>query len=482
MAYFSPLNPVPSGISDYSEDLLPSLAHYAQVDLFLTGSQPAPTNSKISGGFVCQPISKFEAHAQSYDAWLFHMGNSAAHTQIYQLLQQHKGNQRNFLVLHDFVLHHFLIGYYLNRGKVQDYVRLMTASYGQAGERVAQQVIHGKLPHALFEFPLSNAAIEAAHAVIVHSQYAANLIRQRHPTTRVGVVRMGVPLLPLVAQKTARARLGLPPDEFVLVSLGHLNPYKRLDSALWAFKSFVREFPNSRYILVGSLSPNYDVKAMIRALGLENKVQVVGFASDTIYNDYLYASDVCVNLRYPTAGETSASLLRIMGAARPVLVSRTGTFNELPDDVCIKVDVDEAEEELLLEYLRLLKRDEALRLQIGWQARHYVATQARLEDAAYDYYEFICQVMELPLEFSRPVAKEDLAQESYPFTTNKSQFALSGEKEISGQETLPTNNILTGQAGLIGEVAQAVLELGIAEEAASLLDVAAALDFVGCGV
>ncbi len=473
LAYFSPLNPVQSGISDYSEDLLPSLAHYAGIDLFLDNSQPAPTNPQITGAFACKSASKFEAQAQSYDAWLFHMGNSAAHTHIYQLLQRHKGEPRNFLVLHDYVLHHFLIGYYLNRGKVQDYVRLMTASYGQEGERVAQQVIRGKLPQALFEFPLSDGAIEAAHAVIVHSKYAANLIHLRHPTKLVGVVRMGVPLLPLIEQKTARTRLGLPLDEFVLVSLGHLNPYKRLDSALWAFKSFVREFPRSRYILVGSLSPNYDVKAMIRALGLENKVQVVGFASDTTYNDYLYASDVCVNLRYPTAGETSASLLRIMGAGRPVLVSRTGTFDELPDEVCVKVDVDEAEEELLLEYLRLLKRDERLRTQIGWQARRYVATQARLEDAAYDYYQFLCQTLQQPLEFSRPALDESLAQAGYPPETVRSQYFLSWEKETSATSKPET--------GLVGEVAQAALELGMVEDATSLQEIAAALDFVGPG-
>ena len=34
IAYCSPVNPVPSGISDYSEELLPYLAQYADITLF----------------------------------------------------------------------------------------------------------------------------------------------------------------------------------------------------------------------------------------------------------------------------------------------------------------------------------------------------------------------------------------------------------------------------------------------------------------
>jgi len=41
IAYFSPLNPQKSGISDYSEELLPHLARYFDIDLFVDGYQPS---------------------------------------------------------------------------------------------------------------------------------------------------------------------------------------------------------------------------------------------------------------------------------------------------------------------------------------------------------------------------------------------------------------------------------------------------------
>jgi len=465
LAYFSPLNPIQSGISDYSEDLLPWLARYAEIDLYLDSYQP--TNRKLTEHFAIYPASRFQKQVGRYDTFLFHMGNSAAHAYIYQALQETAGE--GILVLHDYVLHHFLIGQYLNRGKALEYVRLMGRTYGPEGEATAREVIKGKLPEALFRYPLCSEVIEAAKAVLVHSQYARNLIRQSHPTKSVGIARMGVPLPELVARSEARARLGLPLGEFIVVSLGHLNPYKRLDSALWAFKAFSRDYPNSRYILVGSPSPNYDVKAMIQALGLEAKTQVVGYAGEDAYRDYLAAADICLNLRYPTAGETSASLLRIMGAARPVIVSRTGTFEELPDEVCVKVDVDDAEEELLLEYLRLLAAQPDLREQLGDNARRFVAQLHRPGDAAYDYYLFLSQVLgrEPRLE---PIPVTEAEEQVNPALVLPEVIETLTEEELAPERPL--------DEGLLGEVAQAIAELGLGEDDPLLAEFAQTIKFV----
>ena len=484
LAYFSPLNPVQSGISDYSEELLPALARYAEIDLYL--DDYVPTNAAIKAQFRVWPAARYSRQADRYDTTLFHMGNSAAHAVIYKNLLDRPG--RGVLVLHDFVLHHFLIGQYLNRGRAAEYVRQMTRRYGQAGETVAREVIKGKLASVLFDYPLNEGAIEAAQAVLVHSQYSRRLIEAAYPSKMIGVARMGVPLPPLTDRAEARARLGLDPAEFVLVSLGHLNPYKRLDSVLWAFRAFRREYPRSRFVLVGSPSPNYNVRAMIEALGLTDSVHLVGYASSEVAADYLAASDCCVNLRYPTAGETSASLLRILGAARPVLVSRTGAFAELPDDICIKVDVDDAEEELLLEYLRLLARRPDLRQALGHNARRYVAEAARLPDAAHDYYEFLCRLL------NRPAAISGIRDQGSG--TRDQGSGISGEQSTihNLQSTIPEEEVrgqkseVSGEQSVIynlqstilpGEVAQAAVEIGLDEDDPTLVSVAEALRFIG---
>lgn len=467
LAYFSPLNPIQSGISDYSEELLPALARYADLDLYLDNYTPA--TQEIAARFNIYPASKFARQSGRYDNYLFHMGNSAAHAYIYKTLLNTHG--KGILVLHDFVLHHFMIGQYLNHGQAAEYIRQMGRFYGPEGEAIAREVIKGKFAESLFKYPFNEAAIEAAQAVLVHSRYAQSRIHEKYPAKPVGIARMGVPLPPLVTRESARVRLGLPQDEFILVSLGHLNPYKRLDSAFWAYRAFRREYPRSRFVLVGSPSTNYDVKSMISALGLTNSVHLTGYASMAELQDYTAAADCCVNLRYPTAGETSASLLRIMGAGRPVMVSRTGAFEELPDDCVIKVNVDDTEEELLLEYLRLLARDPDLAGEIGRNARRYVETHARLGDAAYDYYKFICQVLgkepDLPYvpDPAPPVSKViEPEPVKHPSTLGHAGAFLEDKEELSpGWD----------------EIAQAAAEIGLEETDPALEKIARAARFAG---
>ncbi|MEO8289202.1 MAG: glycosyltransferase family 4 protein [Chloroflexota bacterium] len=390
LAYFSPLNPIQSGISDYSEELLTALAgatvggRAVDIDLFLDKGYK-PSNREISAQFDLLAGRDFGRVASSYDSVVYQMGNSPAHAYIYEALLKHPG----VVVMHEFILHHLRIWMALNGGRRKEYVGLMERRYGEEGREAARRVMLGQFPEALFKYPLSDEVIERASGIIVHSKYMEGLVRGVRPDVPLSVAPMGVPLPPLIPKDVARARLGLDNDLFLVTSVGHLNPYKRVSATLRAFKALLMEVPNSLYLLVGSKSPNYDPTLQIEMLELSDKVKSTGYVSQEDLPYYLAASDVCLNLRFPTAGETSASLLRIMGAGVPVLVSRTGSFEELPDDAAGKIDIGDIEEELLLEYLLLLARRPDLRAAMSEAARRYVAEQHTLEGAARGYLEFL---------------------------------------------------------------------------------------------
>jgi hypothetical protein len=62
-------------------------------------------------------------------------------------------------------------------------------------------------------------------------------------------------------------------------------------------------------------------------------VTLHGFVPEETLITALDAAHLALNLRYPSAGEASASQLRIWNHALPSLVTRTGWYASLPEDV-----------------------------------------------------------------------------------------------------------------------------------------------------
>ncbi len=457
IAFFSPLNPKQSGISDYSEELLEAMdgatvgSSPVDIDLFIDRGY-SPSNSRIVSKLDVLPERSFGRLASGYDAVIYQMGNSSAHAYIYEELLQYPG----VVVLHEFILHHLRIWMTLNGGRRKEYIGLMERRYGEEGREAARRVMLGQFPEALFKYALSDEVIEKAAGIIVHSRHMEGLVRQVRPDVPLRVVPMGVPLPPVIPKHVARARLGVDPDTFLVTSVGHLNPYKRVSATLRAFKALLMEVPNALYLLVGSRSPNYDPSLQIEMLDLSDKVKSTGYVSQEELPLYLAASDVCLNLRFPTAGETSASLLRIMGAGVPVLVSRTGSFEELPDDAAGKIDIGDIEGELLLEYLLWLARRPDVRQAMSESARRYVAEHHTLEGAARGYLEFL-------------VGLRGTGESVHVPQTNYELRVMNYDLSISSN---PQSVIRNPQStdGPIAILAEAAAELGITEKDDTILD------------
>jgi glycosyltransferase involved in cell wall biosynthesis len=387
IAYASPLNPAPSGISDYSEELLPYLAQYAEIIPYVD-DELRPSNAELVRCLHVRPLGRLERdhRRQPYDAIVYHMGNSQVHAAIWRTMRRVPG----VVALHELVLHHFMLGYAaMVQRDVERYRAEAIRRYGAEGERVAALMMRGRFVDAAFDLPFCEAALDASEGVIAHSRYVLGHVAALRPGLPAAHVPMGVPLPPAIPRDAARARLGLPSDALILASFGHINPYKRVDAVLRALRVLRAEHPNARYLLVGSVSPAYDVRAVIGRAGLGDAVMVTGYVDRGAFEDYVAAADICINLRHPTAGETSASLLRLLGAGKPTLVTASGSFAELPPGVAAQVDLDRSEGDLILAYCRLLAARPEIAAAMGASARAYVAREHMLDGAAQGYMRFL---------------------------------------------------------------------------------------------
>lgn len=379
IAYASPLRPQASGVSDYSAELLPHLAR--AFDITLATDNLTPTDPALAS-FPKIDLRALETRAQSFDAIVYHIGNAPLFANFYESARHVPG----VIVLHDVVLHHLRAWQTLERGNASAYFDALHAAYG---ETLAAQAQQNLAAINRFELPLSEELLRAARGVIVHSAYAAQFVRRAAPGIPVAQVPMGIPPTTKISMPAARAGVGIDDDTFVVSAFGEVHPHKRISVALEAFAEFLARHPDARLCLIGAASPNYDVVTILRALRIEHAVQRIGFVPLETYQNYIAASDVCLNLRYPSAGETSASLLRLLGAGKTTFVTRTGAYAELPDEICVKIEPDAHEKQLLVEYLEYFIRRPDAREQIGSRARAYVDENHTLAQTARGYAEFL---------------------------------------------------------------------------------------------
>jgi glycosyltransferase involved in cell wall biosynthesis len=355
--FVTPLPPLPTGIAQYSRDLLDALAGRWPLDVIPEpGSDPAIRRSFLDG----VPT-------------IFQIGNSGFH----RLAYRHGLREAGVLVLHDVSLHHGRSGELLRSGGA-GYLKIMREQYGDAGARAVRDILAGRSIDDIGAFPLSEDYIERALVTVVHSQYARRLVERHVPEASIVVVPMGVPLPALVDQTAARRALGIPETAFTVASITHVNPNKRIPVVLRAMRRLIVHEPDAILVIAGSVAPGIDLRRQISLLNLDRNVRLLGYVSDDQARLVARAADACINLRYPSAGETSASLLRLLGAGRPVLVTDDAPMAEFPRDAVLPVPVDRFEDEMVADLLLLLARNDALRTEAGRAARAFIEREHSL--------------------------------------------------------------------------------------------------------
>ena len=450
VAFFSPLPPERSGISDYSRELLPFLSRWMDIHLFVDDYTISDHDFEQSFPVWSYRDFPWRWAYHGYDCVVYQMGNNRVHRYMYPYISRFPG----VLVLHDQVLHHFLLGAAFEEGSPGVYMREMTYAYGDAGTRMAWDVLTGGRPAPLFQLPLSERSVNASLAVVAHSRYLADWVHQVAPGVPVRVVQMGIALPEAPgAIDAVRKSLGLPQKSVVLASFGEATHHKRIPSVLDAVAQLLLDNMDVYYVVVGNVAPDLDIVGAARNLGIANKVRVTGHVSNQEYQEYLTAVDVCVNLRFPTAGENSASALKSMAAGLPTIVSDVGANAELPDSVCFKLPVDAMESHLLAGVLRHLASHPEQRTKLGQQARQYVSERHSLTQAAQGYASFLEQLVR------RPDLQENLSLK--PGTRGSDAASLMA---VDDPGRIPTDSLL------LADVAGAMGELGFRRRDLGLLD------------
>ncbi|MEA2236982.1 MAG: hypothetical protein QOC81_1706 [Thermoanaerobaculia bacterium] len=319
IALYSPLPPTRTGVAHYASMLLPALREKIDVVTVSEGQEATGTR-------------------------LYFLGNNPHHAWIYAEAMKTPG----VIVLHDLVLHHLIVEMTLARGDVEGYVVALTANHGEAGAAWARgraTGLHSEMGN--FLLPASVDVANRSRAVLVHNHYAADRLRSFGVTAPIHVVPH--PFEPQPAARgrrdAVRAQHGFTNDDRVIGLFGFLTSAKRSDVVLAAFAQARAREKRLHLLVVGEPAPNVDVDAL-RGDG----ITFTGYVPDEEFAAYFAAVDRLVNLRYPSAGETSGTLIRAFEAGKPVAVSDYAQFAELPDDCAVKIPFGDSEVSVLANF------------------------------------------------------------------------------------------------------------------------------------
>ncbi len=340
--FFSPLPPARTGVADYSAALLRALAKIGEV------------RTNDAGADVC----------------LYHLGNNRLHREIYQRALASPG----VAVLHDAVLHHFLLGELSEAQYIAEFVY----NYGAWNEDLARGLWRRRARSATdpeyFNYPMLKRVAERSRAVVVHNPAAARMVLDHTPGAVVHEIPhlFEPPEFPAPAEVIRlRQELGLAPRVFLFGVFGHLRESKRLLSVLRAFER-VRHQAEMALLVAGDFSSSDLERAARPLIDAARGILRVPYQPEAGFWRHALATDACINLRYPAAGETSGISIRLMGAAKPVLMSAGPETSGFPESACLRVDPGVAEEDLLAEYMLWLARFPQDAQAIGQRAAAYI--------------------------------------------------------------------------------------------------------------
>lgn len=413
VAMVSPLPPSKSGIADYAATLAEHLRELVELDVISAVGTP------------WDPAR--------YDVLLYQMGNNPWHAFVYELALEHPG----VVVLHEANLHHLIVELTIRRGRWDAY--LAELEYDGGAEAVAhgRRVKAGEVGPDYEGVPMLRRLLERSRALVVHSRYVAERAREAGFRGPIACIPHGA-WIPETDRMAYRARLGLDETTPLIGIFGHLKPYKRISESLRAFRRLVRLEPRARMILVGEPHPDLPLAPLLRSLDLEAQVRVLGYTPLKHFTGYMAACDVVLNLRYPTVGETSGSLLRALGLGKAVLVSDVGAFSELPDEVCLKVSVGPGEEDLIFEYLNLLVSRPDLARALGERARAWVEKECAWPLVARRYASFLEAVVE-GKEWEPPAAPAPPAPPPVVESPPNAEYVLAWTPDPEAREYVETH-------------------------------------------
>ncbi|MCR9104914.1 MAG: glycosyltransferase [Gammaproteobacteria bacterium] len=367
LALVAPMPPTPSGIANYCAEILPALA--AHYDITLVVEDPSALAFESSCYTAVVSHAAFARGEAPVERIMYHFGNSSFHYDYFSMIKARPG----VVVLHDIYLGDCIISAFETFGQTQ-LLQAIYLSHGWA----ALQDCRGSLHASIALYPACGALFQDGYGVIVHNHFALDslgLFFSKDILERTVSIPLAREIRALPQRAAARRQLGIESDTLVFSSFGLINHNKCIEELLNAWEAAgLASDATVRLRLVGNCGdPTLAKKLLDRIAQMPQPANVTytGFVDNNTYDAALAATDIAIQLRRNSRGESSAALLDCMAAGLPTIVNAHGSMTEVPPGTTITIADDFTLDALgdALQHAQRLVHDKT---DMGVRARQFV--------------------------------------------------------------------------------------------------------------
>ena len=420
LAWFSPWLPDRSGIAGRSAEVVPLLAARGHgIDVFVDERRVpalrAGDEAPRGGDVRVQSAHDFvwRAARGQYDLVIYQLGNSRLHEFIWPYLFRWPG----LAVLHDARLHHARGRALLRSRRVEDYRTEFSWSHPDAGAEAAELAISGFGGVYYYQWPMTRAVVESSRLTASHSRGGVAALSGDWPDRPIEYLALGEGRATPVAEPVRarrRASLGISASTVLFGVFGSLTAEKRVIQILRAFAATRARTPDVHLVLVGGQDGSIDLPSLSIELGIHEGLSIIDSPEEAAFDEWIAAVDVSLNLRWPTALETSGPWLRALSAAKPTVIVDLAHQSHLPaldprtwqlqgpaagrqragPPITVAIDILDEDHSLRLAMARLAA-DADVRQSLGRNARAYWEREHTVDRMVEDYDRVIRRAVTL---------------------------------------------------------------------------------------
>jgi glycosyltransferase involved in cell wall biosynthesis len=226
---------------------------------------------------------------------------------------------------------------------------------GEAGGNIIELLSRLEMPivttlHTILADPnpaqrdVMHRVIDASTKIVVMSEKGHELLRSVHevPAWKIDVIPHGIPDLPFLETRHAKAKLGFR-DKKVILTFGLLSQSKGIETVIDAMPTILKSCPNAVYVVLGATHPNLvrregeayrdSLMALVKERGIQDQIVFFNqFVEQSMLLDFISMCDVYVTPYLNEAQMTSGTLAYSFGLGKAVVSTPYWHAKELLSD------------------------------------------------------------------------------------------------------------------------------------------------------